>query len=69
MTKENVEFDQICLVLKHLIIEKSDANNNTSFLDHFLTFDNQTYVNLLVERFDASPDFPNVQWMISEIIK
>lgn len=81
MTLQDVEFDQVCLVLKQLITQNRrqvECNNNNnskqenvvvSFLDHFLAYDNQTYVNLLVERFDASSNLPNVQWMISEIIK
>lgn len=81
ITRQGIEFDQVCIVLKHLLIQNKHVENGTtngsstndasktSFLDYFLTYDNQTYVNVLVEKFDASPELPNVQWMISEIFK
>lgn len=71
VTRQDVEFDQVCLLLKHLLTQNRPMNDNSTqtFVDYFLSYDNQTYVNLLVEKFDASPDLPNVQWMISEIFK
>lgn len=67
MTKENVEFDQVCLILKHYILLESE--NQLSYLDHFLSFNQQIYINQLIERFNSFAHQPNAQWMISEIIK
>ncbi len=69
MTQENLEFDQICMILKHMLIQPDTNDNSESFLDHFLTYENQSYVNVLVDKFDTSPHLANVQWIISDIIK
>lgn len=77
MIKDGVEFDQICLILKHFVLEEQKCNsedvnsdkNRNSFLNHFLIHDNHVYVNQMIQRFNGSSDSPNVQWMITEIIK
>jgi hypothetical protein len=66
MSKENVEFDQICLLLKHYLLLDEPV---ISFLDRFIRHDRNIYVNQLVERFNASGGKTNLQWMITEIIK
>ena len=62
---QNVEFDQICLILKHYLLLDTDK----SYLNHFLKHDQNLYLNMLIERFNASDLCPNVQWMISELLK
>ena len=62
---QNVEFDQICLILKHYLLLETDK----SYLNHFLKHEQNVYLNMLIERFNASDLCPNVQWMISELLK
>ncbi|CAF0707124.1 unnamed protein product [Brachionus calyciflorus] len=70
MVKENVEFDQICLILKHyILLNPENSENSLPYLDHFLQFDEQVYINQLVERFMNLGNNSNSQWMITEIIK
>lgn len=69
MIKENIEFDQICLILKHYLILNIDNTNSLPYLDHFLIFNEQFYVNQIVERFMNLGENPNSQWMITEILK
>ena len=63
-TAENVEFDQLSLILKHYLSQEDE-----SFLNHFLQFNQSQYLNALVERFNSSNQSPNVQWMITELFK
>ena len=65
MSSENVEFDQLCLILKHYLV----LADKKSYLEHFINYDSSVYVNSLIDRFNASSHTPNVQWMITEILK
>ncbi len=65
MFSENVEFDQLCLILKHYLV----LAEKKSYLEHFINYDSSIYLNLLVDRFNRSASSPNVQWMITEILK
>ena len=69
MVKENLEFDQICLILKHYLLLNTDNSKTLPYLDHFLTFNEQYYINQLVERFMILGENLNSQWMITEIFK
>jgi hypothetical protein len=62
---ENIEFDQICLILKHYLL----LENNNSYLNHFVQFNDAEYLNRLVDRFSQSSLKPNIQWMLSELFK
>lgn len=62
---EKVEFDQICLILKHYLL----LDDNKSYLEHFISHDSNFYLNMLLDRFNLSRDSPNVQWMITELLK
>ncbi len=62
---ENIEFDQICLILKHYLL----LENNNSYLNHFVQFNDGEYLNHLVDRFNQSNLKPNIQWMLSELFK
>jgi hypothetical protein len=64
-TLENIEFDQICLILKHYLL----LENNNSYLIHFVQFNDSQYLSSLVDRFNQSNLKPNIQWMISELFK
>jgi hypothetical protein len=66
MTKEGIEFDQMCLILKHYLL--IDTENENSYLNHFLQFEQSSYVVQFVERFNKFNAL-NEQWMISEIFK
>lgn len=63
MSKEGLEFDQICLILKHYLMLNSEKDDS-----HLSVFLHSTYVNLLVDRFNQSRGV-NEQWMIAEIFK
>ncbi len=62
---ENIQFDQICLILKHYLL----LENNNSYLNHFVQFNDCEYFNQLVDRFNQSSLKPNIQWMLSELFK
>ena len=66
MAKSGVEFDQMCLILKHYLL--IDTQNDNSFLNHFLHHEQSLYVIRFVDRFNQCYAV-NEQWMISEIFK
>ena len=65
VTAENIEFDQTCLILKHYLT----LDNDKSYLNHFLKFEQSFYFKQLIERFNMNNQAPNVTWMLSELIK
>jgi hypothetical protein len=67
LTKQGIEFDQMCLILKHYLL--LDSTNELSYLSHFLKHEQSTYVIQLIERFNTGPQKVNEQWIISEIFK
>ena len=62
----NTDFDQMCLLLKHYLI---NDEKNQDFLNHFLGFNNCYYVNRLIEKFNLNQHQTNLKWMISELFK
>jgi hypothetical protein len=52
-------------VLKHYLL----LDDNKTYLNHFLKFNQSVYFNALINRFNTSNSTPNVTWMISELIK
>ena len=62
-SSENVEFDQVILILKYYLIQKLDSN---VYLDAFLQKD---HIKALIDRFNFVNQNPNIQWMISELLK
>ncbi|RNA14633.1 hypothetical protein BpHYR1_029984 [Brachionus plicatilis] len=69
MVRENVEFDQICLILKHYLLLSAENSHILPYLNHFLIFNEQFYINKMVERFINLGENPNSQWMLTEILK
>ena len=62
---ENIQFDQMCLILKHYLL----LDNTGAYLDHFLFHQDGLHLSQLLERFNRSGEQANVLWMISEIFK
>ncbi len=52
-------------MLKHYLL----LDDNKTYLNHFLKFNQSVYFNALINRFNTSNSTPNVTWMISELIK
>ncbi len=52
-------------MLKHYLL----LDDNKTYLNHFLKFNQSLYFNALINRFNTSNSTPNVTWMISELIK
>ncbi len=60
MTCENIEFDQICLVLQHYLL-------NENFFELFLK---ESCINNLLDKFYRNPTWnTNAEWMLSEVFK
>ncbi len=62
---KNVEFDQICLILKHYLLLDEDK----SYLNHFINHEQNIYLNLLVDRLLNENETRNARWMITELFK